>query len=115
VLDYGEVAALPGDPNRLLAWINTKVDAHEAVIAPWEARLERHHTKGFLLASGLLRTRLDLTMRLMESLVSDYPLPSRVRAGLSAFIDMKTGRPVQLTALLETAVVDKPWQQPSRE
>jgi hypothetical protein len=164
VLNYGEVAALPGDPDRLLAWINAKVDAHEAAVAPFVAHFKRHHTNHFLMTTGLLQSRLDLTMMLMGSLVSDYPLPSRVGAGLfrvfpkidgvgfqrgvldaagrrgdaftyltgsgnyrgqiiidshtyhylgSAFIDVKTGKPVHLDALLETAVVDKPWQEPS--
>jgi hypothetical protein len=53
VLDYGEVAALPGDPDRLLAWINAKVDAHEAAIAPFVARLKSHHQDHFLMTSGL--------------------------------------------------------------
>ena len=162
VLNYGEVAALPGDPNRLLAWINTKVDAHETVMAQMAAWESRHHLK--VPRETAMESRLDLTMRLMESLVSDYPLPPRVSAGLfrafpkingvgfqsgvldaagrrgdaftslsgsgkyrrqiiidsrtyhylgSAFIDVKKGAPVHLGALLETAVVDRPWQRPS--
>jgi hypothetical protein len=164
VLDYGEVAALPGDPDRLLAWINAKVDAHETAVAPFVAGLRRHQSDRVLMEIGVLQSRLDLTISLMGSLVSDYPLPPRVGAGLfrvfpkidgvgfqpgvldaagrrgdaftclsgsgnyrqqiiidshtyhylgSASIDVKTGKPVHLDALLQTAVVDKPWQEPS--
>ena len=121
----------------------------------------RHHLE---LPREAVRSRLDLTMGLIRTLLSKYPLPPRVSAGLfrvfpeiggvgfqrgvldaagrrgdaftslsgdgkvreqiivdshtyhylgSAFTDVKTGRPVERDALLNTAVVDRPWQQPS--
>jgi hypothetical protein len=164
VLDHAEVAALPGDPDRLLAWMNAKVDAHEAVINQMRAGYLRRHPDGKFFASLPVQTRLDRTMSLIRTLFAKYPLPPRVSAGLfrvfpkidgvgfqrgvldaagrrgdaftslsgdgkfreqiivdsltyhylgSAFIDVKTGRPLDRDALLKTAVVDKPWQQPS--